>query len=238
MSAREAARVLGTSAPRVLRALTDAGVSAPVGRRARLSRGQVDELRVKLGATPPVDGLNRIEAMVAAALARAPLGLASRRAVSRRAGVSPTAAGRAIESLRRRGLVRVEKRSLPGRRAHDAVVICADYTSPGWSRIAGELARVQPPRADSAPGSASRVPARLSYLFWDTADSQKDVGRAGGYIARRLLQTADPEGLAWGVEHLTRHDWAHAAATRGMAPRVRALARNLAGGGESIVKSP
>jgi hypothetical protein len=72
------------------------------------------------------------------------------------------------------------------------------------------------------------VPARLEYLFWNTADSQKDTRQAGGYIAQRLLQAEDPEGLAWGAENLRAVDWRHAAVTRGIAPEARALAENLA----------
>jgi DNA-binding transcriptional ArsR family regulator len=229
-SARQVARELGTSAPRVLRALADAGVAVPAGRRAGITRRQVEELRARLGETRPVSGLSRTEAMVAAALARSPLGLASRRALARRAGVSPTTAGRATRSLREKGLVRVEKHVLPGRRAHGAEVIRADYGSPAWRRVARDLARVIPPRRDLRLVRARRVPARLDHLFWNTADSQRDTGRAGGYIARRLLQAEDPEGLAWGAENLKPADWRHAAATRGITPRARALARNLAGG--------
>jgi DNA-binding transcriptional ArsR family regulator len=234
MSARQAARALGTSAPRVLRALADAGMAAPGGRPARLTPAQVAELGVKLGVGAPSTSLGRTEARVAAALARSPLGLASVRAVARRASVSPTAAGRALASLREGGLVRVEERSLPGRRAHSETVVYADYASPAWRGVVSDLARVRSPRERPSGGSASRVPARLNYLFWDTADSQKDVDRAGGYIARRLLQSGDPEGIAWGAEHLAPRDWLHAAATRGLAPGVRALGRNLAGArGES-----
>jgi hypothetical protein len=220
MSARQVARALGTSTPRVLRAFADAGVAPPAGRRARLTAEQVRELRARLGETL-VDGLSRTEALVAAALARAPLGLASQRALAQRAGVSPTAAGSAIRSLH-------EKRVLPGRRAHRARVIRADYASPEWRRVAADLARVSPPRRARARHRSPRVPARLDYLFWNTADSQKDTLQAGGYIARRLLAAEDPEGLAWGAEHLRAVDWRHAAATRGIAPAARALARNLA----------
>jgi hypothetical protein len=233
ISARQAAKTLGTSTPRVLRALAEAGIVVLPGLRAKLTKGQVEQLRAKLGATPPVTGLSRTEALVAAALARSPLGLVSQRAVARRAGVSPTAAGRAIVSLREQGLIRVEDRVLPGRRAHRAAVIRADYGSPAWQRVAAELAHVSPPqperpRAAAVGGVPKRVPAHLDHLFWNTADSQKDPRRAGGYIARRLLQAEDPEGLAWGAENLRRADWKHAAATRGIAPQARSLALNLA----------
>ncbi len=222
--------MLGTSAPRVLRALADIGAEVQRGRPATLTVEQVEELRARLGSMPAVDGLSRTETLVAAALARSPLGLVSQRAVARRAGVSPTAAGRALRCLREKGLVDVQERLLPGRRAHPATVICANYAAPEWSRIAGSLARVRRPEQTIPATRAVRVPPSLDYLLWDTAESQKDVRRAGGYVARRLLQTEDPEGLAWGAENLSGADWKHAAATRGIAPEARALALNLAGG--------
>lgn len=224
--------MLGTSAPRVLRALADLGTEVQRGRPATLTAEQVEELRARLGSMPAVDGLSRAETLVAAALARSPLGLVSQRAVARRAGISPTAAGRALQCLREKGLVNVQEHSLPGRRAHPARVICANYASPEWSRIAGSLALVRRPERATHATHAARVPPSLDYLFWDTSDSQKDVSHAGGYIARRLLQTDDPEGLAWGAENLSGADWRHAAATRGIAPEARALALNLAGGAE------
>ena len=111
-----------------------------------------------------------------------------------------------------------------------ARVISANYAAPEWSRIAGNLALVRQPERATPLTHAARVPPSLDYLFWDTADSQKDARQAGGYIARRLLQTDDPEGLAWGAENLSAADWKHAAATRGIAPEARALALNLADG--------
>jgi len=193
-----------------------------------LTAEQVEELRARLGVTPAVDGLSRAETLVAAALGRSPLGLVSQRALARRAGVSPTTAARALRGLREKGLVTMQERSLPGRRAHRTRAICANYASPEWSRVAGSLALVRRPERATPVNRATRVPPSLDHLFWDTSDSQKDVRQAGGYIARRLLQMEDPEGLAWGAENLSKADWKHAAATRGIAPEARALALNLA----------
>jgi ribosomal protein S25 len=233
MSARQTAKALGTSTPRVLRALAEAGIVVPRGRRARLTAAQIERLRLRLGATPPVAGLSRTEALVAAALARSPLGLVSERAVARRAGVSPTAAGRALRRLREQELVQVREHVLPGRRARRAAVIGADYASPAWQRVAGELARVSAPRAQRtgsrrAVAAAAGVPPYLGHLFWNTAVSQRDTRSAGGYIARRLIQAEDPEGLAWGVENLRAAAWEHAANTRGIAPAARSMALNFA----------
>jgi hypothetical protein len=72
------------------------------------------------------------------------------------------------------------------------------------------------------------VPGRLRHLFWNTAESQLDVSRAGAYIARRLLQTMDLQGLAWGAQALGPADWERAARARGLDPKVKTLARNLA----------
>jgi len=73
-----------------------------------------------------------------------------------------------------------------------------------------------------------RVPKRLHHLFWNTAESQLDVSRAGPYIARRLLRTMDLQGLAWGARALKPEDWEQGALARGLDPKVKRLARNLA----------
>ena len=73
----------------------------------------------ELGVVPSVDGLSRVETQVLAALARAPRGLASVRAVARRAVVSPTAAAGALDSLAERGLVRWEREWVAAGRARE-----------------------------------------------------------------------------------------------------------------------
>ncbi len=75
---------------------------------------------------------------------------------------------------------------------------------------------------------AKRVPPHLLHLFWNTAPAQLDVATSAPYIARRLLTTFDPDGLAWGTANLPASAWEHAAATRGLEPAQRALAHNLA----------
>jgi DNA-binding Lrp family transcriptional regulator len=228
MSARQAAQALGTSTPRVLRALADAGIRTAPGRHTRLTQDQMEELRGRLGSTPRIGDLRRTDALIAAALARAPLGLTSVRALARRAGISPTAAAAAIPRLREQGLIRTEERTLPGRTARPAQIIRADYASPAWQRSAQALSRVTPPRSARRDDIARHVPPHLAHLFWNTADAQQDTAQAGGYIARRLIQTRDVEGLAWGAENLRSTDWKHAAHTRGLTTAARALAHNLA----------
>src|SRR5215475_4775596 len=90
------ARMLGTCAPRVLRAIRR--MRMPVSKSPsgayEITATQLDTLRTELGDPIPV-GFTRVQARALAALARSPRGLASIRSVAHRAGVSPTAAGRA-----------------------------------------------------------------------------------------------------------------------------------------------
>ena len=230
-SASDVSRLLGTNVPRVLRAFDRLGL--PVRRRrgvrAQLTRAQVARLRDYLGAVAPAPGLSRVETQVLAALARAPRGLLSARSVARRAGVSPTAATRTLASLEDGGLVVRERQMAALGRAREVEVWRASFGTPAWLRLAPYLALVRAP-VPAPPRHARRVPAELGHLFWNTARSQLELDRAGGYVARRLIQAGDLDGLAWGAEHLRAEDWRHAAAARGLDPRMKALALNLAEG--------
>jgi hypothetical protein len=65
-------------------------------------------------------------------------------------------------------------------------------------------------------------------LFWNAAPAQLDVANSAPFIARRLITSFDPDGLAWGTSNLPASAWEHAAHTRGLEPAKRALAHNLA----------
>lgn len=229
ISATEAARRLATSVPRVKRAIDRLGLAVERGRggRVRLTAQQLDELRGELGAVAPVDGLTRVETQALAALARAPRGLASARAVARRAGLSPTAAAAAVRSLAGRGLVRREREWVAAGRAHELELVRADTSAPAWPALAPRLAAVRLPR-ERPQRTSSRVPARLRHLFWNADPRRVDVRAHGGYIAERLLSTRDLDGLAWGLRTLRAADWEQASRTRGLSAQQRALARNLA----------
>src|SRR5712691_9298512 len=224
LSAAEAARRLGTSVPRVQRAIRRLGMAVERGRggRVRLTERQLEELREELGVVPRVDGLSRVDTRVLAALARAPRGLISARAVARRAGVSPTAAAAAVRSLTARGLVRTEREWIASGRAHEVELIRADVTAPDWTRLAPGLAAVRLPAAPAEPRPTT-VPARLRHLFWNADPRQLDVRTHGGYVAERLISTRDLDGLAWGLRALTSADWEQAVRNRGLSARERAL---------------
>jgi hypothetical protein len=162
---------------------------------------------------------------VLAALRSAPFGLVSARAASRRSGLSPTAAAQALKSLLAKDLVVQSRELIAAGRVRQVRVWRVNVTHPRWAALDPILHLVQPP--SQAKPAVKRVPKRLRHLFWNTAQSQLDVGRAGAYIARRLLRTMDLQGLAWGAQALGPEDWERAAQARGLDPKVKQLARNL-----------
>lgn len=223
------ARALGTSAPRVRRAVDRLGM--PVERAASgaflLTSRQVDELACELGVTPTVPGLSQVEIRVLAALSRSPRGVASVREAARRAGVSPTATARALARLDSEGLITRTPLMIAQGHAVEATVYRVRFGSPRWLALAPVIARVRVPGRSKRP-HVKRVPPHLLHLFWNVAPAQLDVATSGPFIARRLITSFDPDGLAWGIANLPASAWEHAAATRGLEPAQRALAHNLA----------
>jgi MarR family len=193
----------------------------------QLRPAQVERLRDELGVSVRIHDLTPIEVAVLAALRNAPLGLVSARAVARRAAVSPTAASRTLKTLKGKGLLRSERTTIAAGRAHQAEVFHAERLSPRWAQLAPLLASVRPPHRPLLEREI-RVPGRLRHLFWNTAPEQLKLEHGGPYVARRLLSTMDLDGLAWGARNLKASDWAQARRARGLAPKTRALARNLA----------
>ena len=111
--------------------------------------------------------------------------------------------------------------------ASEVTVYQVRFGSAEWLALAPAVAKVRlPGRASRA--QAKRVPRDLLHLFWNTAPAQLDVATSAPYIARRLITTFDPDGLAWGTANLPAAAWEHAATTRGLKPAQRALAHNLA----------
>ena len=113
--------------------------------------------------------------------------------------------------------------------ATEATVYRVRFGSPQWLALAPMIARVRLPARRERP-RANRVPPHLLHLFWNTAPAQLDVASSAPFIARRLITSFDPDGLAWGAVNLPASAWEHAAATRGLEPARRALAHNLARG--------
>jgi len=235
VSAAALARELGTSVPRVTRAVERLGIDArQENGRLGLTRHQAARLRRELGVTPRIEGLTSPQVKALAALRSAPFGLVSARAVARRSGLSPTTSARTLESLLAEGLVTRTDELIAAGRAREEKVWRANVLHPRWPELDLLLDRVEAPER-SRP-TADRVPMRLRHLFWNTAESQLDVRRAGPYIARRLLRTMDIQGLAWGVQALRPVDWREGAKARGLDTRVKRLALNLAAPSEGTLK--
>lgn len=224
-TASELARELGTSVPRVVRAAQRLGFDQRRGSgRLALTPQQAKRLRTVLGRSQPVPGLSATEVAILAALARSPFGLTSARAAARKAGVSPTAAARALTRLAGLGLVVSQDAVIAAGRARHVRLLHANRRHPRYRALAARLARVEPPESHRD----EEVPARLRHLFWNTDLAQLNVAHGGEYIARRLLRTLDPDGLAWGARNLYAAHWRAAACARGLEPAVRVMAENLA----------
>jgi MarR family len=227
-SAAEVARELGTTIPRVVRTVDRLGLKARTGssNRLALTEAMVGQVEDQLGRVPPVPGLSRIEVLALAALRDAPFGVSSARVLARRAGISPTSATKALQHLRKKGLVTEQSQMIAAGHAKRADVWSANRLASNWPQLASQLASVRAPEREGEIDE--QVPARLGHLFWNTAPTQLAVAQNGNYIARRLLTTMDLEGLAWGARNLRRKDWLDAAGARGLDDRTRSLAQNLA----------
>ncbi len=224
-SATAVARELGTSVPRVVRAARRLGLDNRSGReRFALNENAVRKLRDELGRNEHLAGMTRPQVAVLAALSRSPLGIPSARALALRAGISPTTASQAVRSLLDLGLIKQRPEVIASGRPRHVLMLRANREHPRWWELAPCLRHVSAPRTQRE----NRVPVRLHHLFWNTNPVQLEVARGGSYIARRLLRTLDPAGLAWGAQNLRAEDWRQAAHARGLNPATRALAHNLA----------
>lgn len=239
-SARQVAELAGASPARVLRAaqaleLGDRAQAGTPRRRRRFTGPQVTALLSWLAARRPppstIPALTDTDRRVLTALAHAPLGLTSIRAVARAAGLSPGAAAAAVTRLRERGLVTAERRIVAEGAARERLLINVNVSHPDWPALAPHLQRIQ--RASTAvepgnAGTAHRVPARLAHVFWNEDLGTLDPQRHGPLIARRVLLSRDPQALAWASAQLQAEDWARAARSRGTDARDAALAGILA----------
>jgi hypothetical protein len=235
MSPEQVALALGTSRKRVQAAARALGlVEEGAHQRTRFTIDQAEELARRLGVTPSVDGLSRIESLALAELARRPLGLNSARAVARAAGLSVAAAAKAVDQLHKKGLVTVTDEVRALGRAEQVAVIRANVLHPDWTRLAGQLRRVRSPERPDA--GSHHLPRRLRHNFWNLDDrtfKNLDSEANGVYIADRALTTKDPSLMAYAVATIAPSSWAEAARGRGRNAADRVLAESLASEGGS-----
>lgn len=230
-SASDVARELGTSIPRVTRAvrrLNHTEVVRRAGNRVSISESGVRKLRKYLGVTPTIEGFSPVQIRVLAALAKSPLGVASFRVLGNKAGVAPNTAKSAFLELEKRGLAMRQHHWVAAGCAIEKELLFANVMSPSWPNIAPKLTKLSPPM-HRLRKRYKRVPPYLRHLFWNTAWEQMEIKENGPYIAKRLLATGDVDGIGWGAAHLSASDWKAAANERGLKADMKALATNLAG---------
>ena len=163
-SAASLARELGTSIPRVVRAVErlDMGGARAANGRLLLTPSQRCRLRKHLGVTPRVEGLSQGEVRALAVLSRAPLGLVSARALAARADISPTTASRALRSLEKRGLVRRERRMIAAGRTRRGRGLASQCVAEGLERSGARsfpLRAAGTQRCGETRGSRPHAPA-------------------------------------------------------------------------------
>ena len=230
LTTSEAARELGTSVPRILRAARGGQVaSVRRGTRTLLTAQSVEELRRRWGWTPPHEELTREELLVLAALSRRPRGVRSARRVARYAGASPTTASATLRRLADRGFVERSTVTEVAGAVRDVQVWLIRWDAQPWQRVAGEVGRVTLPTSPDGRDRDARVPSRLAHVFWNTDVRELTVDDHAVLIAGRILRSADPEALAWMTRNVPPDAIADATRGRGLDRRSAALGRVLAG---------
>lgn len=178
------------------------------------------------GAVPQPfpQGFTRNDLLVLAALARAPRGLLSARAVGARVDLSPTTASRVLKALEARGLLRrvCEPRLWRGRSVERSVWY-ANLLAEDFEDLLPLLRRVELPQQAANPGN--RLPEHVWHLVWNAEPRDIDVVRDAVYLAHRAMTLADPEGIAWAVTTLPPEAFERALEMRGVPESNRAWLR-------------
>ena len=230
-SLTEVADALGTSSPRLRRAIRDLRIiPRPHGKERQLSGAQFAALRKRLGCAPQIDGLTREEMFVLAALNLHPLGMRSIRAVARSASVSPTTASRAVAHLAALGLVTAGTERVVEGAAADATVLRVARSSSSWIEIAPAVRTVVLPTRDDRRTPPKAVPQRLWHHFWNAEPARVRLPADSDYVAARLLRSDDPQALSWAASNLDAISIGKVAGLRGLDDKRRSMIRNLAHG--------
>jgi len=214
---------LGVSLPTAHRLLDDLGVPRTGRGVPRVVSGSARRRAVERAGAVRVraQDLGREDMLVLAALATAPVGFESLRALARAAGVSATKTSAAVQDLAARGLVRTQQRTVARGRAVARTFWSANYR--GWDDtlfVAVHAVRLPKP-APRASGHG--VPRRFWHLFWNATPSKLDTRTDGPYIAGRLLGDTDHDAFVWATRHLSPTDLVQAAAVRGTPRKVADL---------------
>lgn len=234
------ARTLGTTSPRVARAINRLGIrlsepkSRGRGRPVRIiNESDFERLRDDLGVSPPADSYSREELFVLAALGSETRGFESTRALARASGISPTTAAKLVARLegqgliaRRRGLTRMSGRVV------ETDLLEVNRANPDWSRIAPLVCATRPPIATDHT-EPTIVPRRFWHLFWNVSPSKLRLDANSDFIAARLLLSNDERAVTWAATHLPASSIERTSMTRGLSEPDRERLRSLAGSRQS-----
>lgn len=233
-SPAQVAERLGTSRRRVTHAALVAGLGQRGQVRVRFTDADVATLAGRLGVTPCVEGLTRIESLVLAELARRPFGLVSYRAVARACAISTASASKAVSSLLAQSLVTETRKTVALGRAREVTVIKARVSHPDWTRLLAGLRTVVP--ASRSEPAHSGLPNHVRHAFWNVDDPtfrRLDLNTDGAFIAARALSAGDANLMAFASDRLPAQAWDSVLHLRGLSPESRQTARNLALAGKS-----
>ena len=230
-SATAIARLLGVSLPRLHRLLDAEGVPVAGGRGHRRSVSVVVVRRLvrRIGAVPiMLPDYDRTEMLVLGALARAPLGFVSARAVARAAGVSPTAAAAALAAFEARGLARRNERQVLHGRIRLIRFWVADLLHAAWTKDVLVAANgVALPIGARPATPPRRVPSGYGHAFWNVDPRKVDPSLNPDFVAARLLQLDDAGAWVWAARNLPARSLLRAANVRGVDAGRKALVKNL-----------
>lgn len=222
----EVAELLGVSAPAVRR-IAERLRLAPaetVGGHRRFSLRQVEAMVRDKGAVPPVAGLSRVETQALAALARHPLGFTSVRALSRVAGIAPTAGSHALKALESARLATCQKEDVAEGGVAKAGERWRLKAGPEWGQIASIVAAVVLPSVE--PETSNGVPRRFWHLFWNADPAKLRVDRDANYIATRMLLSTQLEPKGWALTNLPPDALQAAAQNRAADRYVKVMVAN------------
>ncbi|MHB8319142.1 MAG: hypothetical protein ACYDEP_07945 [Acidimicrobiales bacterium] len=231
-STPEIASYLGTTVPRVHRAISKLGIAPERGPKGHLRLGpeDVDRLTAHLGQAPKRVDFSREELFVLSVLWRHPFGLRSGRAAARLAGVQPATALKVLRSLEARAMVERYATTVAEIRPTE-VVLWKIRLSPYWitEDIAKAIRATAPPTVTHPRRTDRSVPRRFKHLFWNTDIAHLAIDTHGPSIAASILEQDDTDALAWAVMTLPPHAFRRVAnAQRGVTPEIRKLAADIA----------
>jgi len=231
----EAAESLGTTVPRVTRAIENLRIAprraatARQHRRAQvLNSEQLTRLQERLGAAPVNGEFSREEMFILSALNLSPFGFRSARAAASAASVSATTAAKALPVLVASGLVTEStKPVLDSGRVTRGTVYEANRTSDGWHTAFDDIRSTYLPESRKST-EPKLVPRRFWHLFWNATPSKLPISEHADFIASRMLLSQNPQAVAWAALHLPASSIANTAKLRHVSARDRSWLKNLA----------